>query len=594
MIDNKNNFINNDGENVKVVILDSGVRTSHPKLSQYEIVGYNAIDSSIDIMDNLGHGTAVTGIIKQHVPKAEIFVVKIFEFDYFVEFEGLCQALEYIDNNVTFDVLNISVGITECPDHERLEKVCESLAQKGVVIAAFDNFGAVSYPAAYPCVIGVDGEQKYTNPLDYDFIDDKIINIRAKGGNQRLLWNKPDYMIQSGSSFACAHITGIVAKVLQKEKLNTKNVLHLLRENAVNIFESKPYMKNKCKFEVKKAVCFPYNKEIDTLCRNEPMLNFKLDGIYDSKYSFNIGKTVCSDKEIKKIEDLDWSGDFDTVILGHIGDLNTTTKCDYYEYIQNNCLRHNKNLFQFDPTKNDEKIYSPNILHEYIPPLNYGKLFMIGKPVVAIMGTSSQQGKFSLQLSLRKEFVLRGYSVGQLGTEPQSQLFGFDEIFPCGYGADIKIDEQTAIGYLNYLLHQIEKKNPDIIFVGGQSNSLPYAMYNLRNNSPYQKELLLASNPDAIILCINYFDDVEYISRTIKYIEALTERKVIALSMSPFDKAYSWSSVSSNVKIVEDGLLEEQMYFVECETGIKVFSQSQTNELSETLITYLSKEGLNE
>jgi hypothetical protein len=583
-------YIANEGNDVKIVILDSGVRLSHPKLSQYTVNGYNIIEDSFDIEDYLGHGTAVTGIIKHHVPRADIFLVKSFEYDYTIEFEDLCRSLDYINDNIDFDLLNLSVGITECPDHERLESLCQSLSQKGILISAFHNFGAISYPAAYPCVIGVDSNLQYTKPFEYDFIENEIINIRAKGGNQRLLWNKPDYMIQSGSSFACAHITGLVAKMIQGKKPSIDAVMTELRENATATYKSQKYRDNSPIFQIDKGVCFPYNKEIDTLCRNESLLSFKLVDVYDSKYNFNIGKITSSGKVIKNIEQLDWDADFDTIILGHISNLAGISKVDYYRHIIELCKKHNKNIFQFDPVKNERKIYSPNILPEYIPPLNYGKLYMIGKPVIAVFGTSSRQGKFSLQIALRKEFILRGYTVGQLGTEPQSHLFGFDESFPCGFGTELNLDEQTAIGYINYLLHKVEMKNPDIIIVGGQSGLVPYAMYNIGNNSPYQRELLLASNPDAMVLCVNFFDDIDYIQRTIKYAESLTENKVIALSIFPFDRAFSWSSVSSNLKPVEPELLEQQIRFFEKEIGIKVFSQSQAKQLCEEIINHLSQE----
>lgn len=581
---------NEKGKGIRIVILDSGVRMSHPRLNNCKISGYNINNNSRDIEDYLGHGTAIAGIINQHVPQAEIFMIKIFDHDYTIEFDDLYRALEYINENVNFDILNLSIGVTECFDHKRLENICCCLSQKGIIISAFDNFGAISYPAAYSCVIGVDSNSQYTKPFDYDFVDDMIINIRAKGGNQRLLWSDPDYMIQSGSSFACAHVTGLVAKIMRGHRMRMQDVLAKLRNYATVVFESCTYFDNMPNFKIEKAICFPYNKEIDTLCRNESLLNFELVGIYDSRYSMNLGKTIKSKKKIKNIEKLDWSGDFDTVILGHLSELMKIVKVDYYKYIKELCVKYNKNLFQFDPIKNTKKIYSPNILTKHIPPLNWGKLYMLGKPVIAVLGTSSRQGKFSLQLALRKEFSLYGYTVGQLGTEPQSFLFGFDESFPCGFGTDLNLNEQVAISYINHLLHKIEVKNPDVIIVGGQSGVLPYAMYNIGNNSPYQRELLLAANPDAIILCINYYDDVEYIERSIKYIESLSTSKVIALSMFPFDKAFSWSVVSGNFRPIEESVLEFRMQYIEKKIGIKVFSQLQVKQLCNQIIDYLSEE----
>lgn len=590
MLDKNNDWYRNEGKSVKIVIVDSGIRTTHPKLAHYTFSGYNIIDGSDNIEDNLGHGTAITGIIKNLVPCAEIFMVKIFDNDYYIDFSDLCNALEFICNNVDFDVLNLSIGLTECPDHNKLENLCNLLSKKGIVVSAFDNFGSISYPAAYSSVIGVDGTLEYTNPWEFDYIEDLTINIRGKGGNQRVLWSDPDYMIQGGSSFACAHITGLIAKMLQNNKLSKKDILSEFRTNAMNIYEASNYQDNYPKFKIKNAICFPYNKEIDTIIRNRSLLGFNLCGVYDSKYNFNIGKEICEGIKIHDIDKLDWRDDFDTVILGHVGELSYLTKIDYYKEIFEHCSKYNKNLFQFDNTENGDSVYSPNLKTKHIPPLNYGKLYMIGKPIIAVMGTSSQQGKFTLQLNLRKELTALGYKVGQLGTEPQSILFGFDESFPCGYGTNVLIDEQTSIGYINFLLHKIEKKNPDVIILGGQSGLIPYAMYNLRNNSPYQKEILQAANPDVIVLCVNFFDDIEYIMRTVQYAEALTTNKVVALSLFPFERAYSWNSTSSNLKLVDDERLKRRKGEIESQVGIEVFLQKETNLLCEKIIDYLSKE----
>ena len=85
MFDKNNGWYCNDGKNVKIAILDSGIRASHPKLLQYTFRGYNITNDSSDIEDVLGHGTAITGIIKNIVPCAEIFSVKIFDNDYYID-----------------------------------------------------------------------------------------------------------------------------------------------------------------------------------------------------------------------------------------------------------------------------------------------------------------------------------------------------------------------------------------------------------------------------------------------------------------------------------------------------------------------------
>lgn len=70
------------------------------------------------------------------------------------------------------------------------------------------------------------------------------------------------------------------------------------------------------------------------------------------------------------------------------------------------------------------KVYFPKIANQIFPRNQFGKLYLVNKPVICVAGTSSSQGKFSLQLSLREKFISAGYRIGQLGTEPTSLLFG--------------------------------------------------------------------------------------------------------------------------------------------------------------------------
>ena len=50
-----------------------------------------------------------------------------------------------------------------------------------------------------------------------------------------------------------------------------------------------------------------------------------------------------------------------------------------------------------------DKVYCPVVRKEHMPGNRFGKLYRCPKPVLGIFGTSSRQGKFTLQLYLRKE-----------------------------------------------------------------------------------------------------------------------------------------------------------------------------------------------
>ena len=70
---------------------------------------------------------------------------------------------------------------------------------------------------------------------------------------------------------------------------------------------------------MKKAVVFPFNKEIHSIVANTDLCSFDILGIFDTKYLGNVNKKIsevlpyCSnDNIIQNIEKLDWSLPFDT------------------------------------------------------------------------------------------------------------------------------------------------------------------------------------------------------------------------------------------------------------------------------------------
>ena len=128
-------------------------------------------------------------------------------------------------------------------------------------------------------------------------------------------------------------------------------------------------------------------------------------------------------------------------------------------------------------------------------------------PILCVTGTSSKQGKFTTQLKLREKFQKMGYKVGQLGTVPSSQLFGIDEVYPMGYGSTAYLDGMDEIVMINYLLNKIQKKRPDIILVGSQSQTIPYDSGNLRYMPIHQNNYKLTEIHLDLMHITNYSDE---------------------------------------------------------------------------------------
>lgn len=117
---------------------------------------------------------------------------------------------------------------------------------------------------------------------------------------------------------------------------------------------------------------------------------------------------------------------------------------------------------------------------------------------------------------------------------------GFDEEYPMGYESLVYTTGHDAVQYVNMLMHLISQKEKDIILVGGQSNVLPVCNTSTSQMPCRQLNYMLGTQPDAVCLCVNFFDDVEYVKRNVQFLEAFLECKVIALVLFPFCYDNGW------------------------------------------------------
>ena len=589
---------------VKIAIIDNGVWLEHPKLKN--------IASDINIKyicpqipeGRCGHGTGVFNIIHTACPGAEITNFKVCNEDA-VDEEVLCKCLEDIAHNYDFDVINISMGIALCNNLERLRNVCDTIvARGGIVVSAFDNAGAISYPAAFNSVIGVAGSIECMNKDDIVIYDDIVVNIGAKGGLQRIAWDGPEYIVVSGNSFACAHVTARIANLLELGIQGRTAVLEHLKEMAKHVEDKRKIVKkNACNFKIKKAALFPFNKEMHALIRFSHMLDFEIVEVYDTKYSAYIGahtkqilNTEAADHQIKNIENVDWDC-FDTLILGHTNALSSVLPPTFVYSVIEEAVKRKKNVFSFDDIADEwstNNVYAPTVTEADLPHFRMGKLYRISKPVLGIFGTSSSQGKYTLQLELRKRFLADGYKLGQIGTEPTAELFNMDYAFPMGYSSSVNIFGHDVIRYLNSLSNDLcQRKNADIVIVGSQSSVIPFDIGNLSMFPVKQYVFLLGTQPDAVVLCVNPYDDIEYIKRSIGYLENLVGCKVIGMSLFPMDVNSDWTGIYGKKSRLDDDKCMSLKRMIYEKTGVPVFQLGNQNDIDnmyQTILSYFSEE----
>jgi uncharacterized NAD-dependent epimerase/dehydratase family protein len=128
----------------------------------------------------------------------------------------------------------------------------------------------------------------------------------------------------------------------------------------------------------------------------------------------------------------------------------------------------------------------------------------------------------------------RQYKIGQLSTEPTGYLFGMNYVLPMGYNQNDELSVSDYSIAINFLLGLIDKKQPDIILFGTQSNVVPPNFGNQNYFNIYFQSLMFGSNADACFLCVNNYDSISYVKRSINYIESFSNTKVIGLVLSAF------------------------------------------------------------
>lgn len=586
-----------------IAIIDTGLDLNHKGIdySNYEGIHFflnsnEEICMDKNIADEIGHGTAVYFLMRKQNPCTRILVVKIFEQEMESELSLLVEALKYILEHYEVKLINISNGVICADSLSSLRLICNDLREKGtIIVSAFANTGAISYPAAFSGVIGVDMSLSCKHIYDFEFVDSDLINIRAVGITQKLPWIHNEYKRVSGTSFSCPYISSYIYQNCIMNGINSFSaIMKWMQDHALKSYLNNSNKEIKHIFSIKKAITFPFNKEIHSIVKYLNLTSFTLSGVYDSKYMGNCGRKVSDfvgemskDYLIEDYKKINWEGDFDTVILGHTRELCAIINEDIRGYFVANCKRYNKKIVAFDNLKNAfpeeyEKgmIYTPIIEKDYLPQNQFGKLYKIGKPIICIAGTSSKQGKFTTQLYLRKRFLEKGYNVGSLGTEPSSELFGMDEVYPMGYDSTAYLDGQDEVTMINYQLHKIEEKEKDIIIVGSQSQTVAYSFENLRYIPIHQNNFLYACDADGYVLIVNYYDEDDYIQKNILYLENLSslERNIIAIGLFPEENDLQWTCLTAKKKIVDYEMAKLRARQLEERFKIPVYVLGTENE----------------
>lgn len=502
---------------------------------------------SDDFLDDNGHGTKVINLFKKYDSISEFFVVKISTDDE-IKIDDLVFSLKYVENNIKCDIIQISSGFLT--DNSLLRETIKAITKKSIVVSAFDNDGSISYPAAYEEVIGVDIDSGNYGKNEYVVINENVVDIRVSNMYYRTenVYGKKE--IVQGTSYACSYITSLISSmnsILGKEEIKNR-----LKKQALNVlgFNKRIYKEKMIDLsKTNKAVVFPFNKEVHAIAKNEDRLLFDEIEYYDLKHKFLIGSKICNvlkecdnEKIIHDFDEINWKSDFDLFICSHLKEIEKITKVNYRELIFKKCKANNKKLFCFDdmsdivrPDKRNENFYYPYYDGSFVPKYRFGKLRKPGIPIIGIYGTSSKQGKYTTQLIIIDILEKSGFKVGFFSSEPNGYLLGADEVLSFGYDSACFLGAELTM-VANEMIWKIEKKCVDIIVSASQSGTLSYDNINMGMMTYNQLYYLNGTNPDSIILCINAYDSLNYIERTIDFLSAITEGTIIFCIINDLNK----------------------------------------------------------
>ncbi|MFH1618891.1 MAG: S8 family peptidase [bacterium] len=232
----------NQGEGVKVGVVDTGIDLTHPELAASIIGGYNSVNPSMQPMDDHGHGTHVSGTIAAIrdgkgvvgvAPMASLYAVKVLDAQGSGTYSGVIAGIEWCVNNKV-DVINMSLGGSQ--GSPAMAKVMKAAYDAGITIvcAAGNSSGAVSYPAAYPEAIAVSASDSNDNITYFSCFGPQIAVI-APGLNIPSTWKGGGYKTISGTSMSSPHVAGLAALAIGSGAKGPDAVRKALTHAAVKL-----------------------------------------------------------------------------------------------------------------------------------------------------------------------------------------------------------------------------------------------------------------------------------------------------------------------------------------------------------------------
>lgn len=237
------------GRGIKVAIIDTGIDVDHPDLRDRVLQSRSFVQGGDSSFGQDIHGTTVAGVLAATAddgvgiygvaPEALLIVAKACSYVRSQDTAhcsswSLMKALDFaIRNDVR--VVNMSLGGPHAsPEEPILRDLLEHAAERSIIVvaAAGDDPQLPAFPASFERSIGA-VELGVLGPFgSVSWKEGQGLLVAAPG--QEILTTVPGgYLHQSGSSLSTAHVSGLIALMLQLDpNLTLERIQELLRAAA--------------------------------------------------------------------------------------------------------------------------------------------------------------------------------------------------------------------------------------------------------------------------------------------------------------------------------------------------------------------------
>ncbi|MFV9510865.1 S8 family peptidase [Tepidibacillus sp. LV47] len=232
-------------KDIVIAVIDTGVDLTHPEFQGKLVKGVNIIDPNRLPMDDDGHGTHVAGIIAANTNNGQgiagitwynkIMPIKVLDQSGAGTLFDVAQGIIWATDHGA-DVINLSLG--NYAESKYLHDAILYAYSKNVVLVAAtgnDNTNQLSYPAAYPEVIGVSAIAPDEQRAEFSNYG-KYVDVVAPGVNIASTYPNNRYAALSGTSMASPHVAALAALIKSSyPKLTNREIKKIITKTATDL-----------------------------------------------------------------------------------------------------------------------------------------------------------------------------------------------------------------------------------------------------------------------------------------------------------------------------------------------------------------------